>query len=102
VVVYDSLGGGVEITSARVVAETLPGVEDVRFCRGSERGEIREALEPTAVVGDHRRDLCLLQHQLRDEHRVRIARVTPWKIAAMLAIPGNDTAAERGLVEIET
>ena len=41
-----TFGGGVEISRARVVAESLPGVQDLIFRSARERGEIGEAAEP--------------------------------------------------------
>ncbi len=81
--------GGVEISSATVVTEPLPGVENVVFRGHGKRGKIRKATEPTIIVGQHGRDLRLLKHELGDEDRVWIARATPGKIAAMAPKPAE-------------
>src|SRR4051812_42520761 len=47
------------------------------------------------VIGDHGRDLRLLQHDLRDPDRVWIA-LLPWQIVpAMALLPLDDIARER-------
>src|SRR5947209_20104323 len=46
VFVHDSERGGAEITGAAVIAESLPGMEDVMFGRGGQRSEAREPAEP--------------------------------------------------------
>src|SRR3954463_6054707 len=87
-------GSRVEIACAGVVAESLPGMEDVVFRRDGEGGEIREAPEPLIIIRDHRRDLGLLEHELGNKDGVRIGGAAPGKIAAVFAVPGTKGAPE--------
>jgi hypothetical protein len=83
-----------QISGAGVVAEALPGVQDVIFGSSGERGEIGEAAKPLFIIGDDGGDLGLLEHELGDEDRVRIGSAAPGKIAGVLAIPGEKRAPE--------
>ena len=74
--------GGLQIARPGVVAETLPGVQHIRFPGARERGEIRETLEPALIIRKNGRDLGLLEHEFRDQDRVRVAGAAPRKIAA--------------------
>ena len=86
--------GGVQMSSACIIAESLPGVQDVIF-RGSGQGaEIGEPTEPVIIIWDHGSDLCLLEHELGHEDAVRIAGVAPGKIAAMATMPAKKRLAE--------
>ena len=86
--------GGVQMASACIIAESLPGVQDVIF-RGSGQGaEIGEPTEPVIIIWDHGSDLCLLEHELGDENGVRIAGLAPGKLAAVTRIPAQDRAPE--------
>jgi hypothetical protein len=84
-----------EIPSARVVTKTLPGVENFLFGRCREGGKMWEAPHPLVIIRDDGGDLRLLKHELGDEDGVRIARAAPRKIAAVFAVPGKESAAER-------
>ena len=80
-------GEGVEVSGARVIAETRPGLQHAvrrRFGHVSERGETREE---SLVVVHHPRYLRLLQHELGDEHAVRVASPSPRQVAAVLTEP---------------
>ena len=57
-----------------VVAEALPLPDRVRRRGGGERRDCRPPLEPGEVARDDAVDLRLLEHDLRDEDRVRVAR----------------------------
>ena len=46
------------------------------------------------ILRQHAIDLRLLQHDLRHEDVVRIVGVAPRQVAAVLAIPGEQVAAE--------
>ena len=76
-------GGAVEIPRPGVVAEPLPGVEHIRLAGRGERLEAGETGEPALEVGDDRGDLRLLEHELRDEDRVRIGGAPPREIATI-------------------
>jgi len=90
----DGDGGRPEIAGARVVTEPLPGVKNVMFRGGGERGKIREPDEPFIIIREDGRDLGLLEHELGDENRVGIGGAAPGKIAAAFAIPGKEGAAK--------
>ena len=77
----ERLRARMQVARARVVAEAGPRGEDVVERRGRERGDRREALHPALPVRDHRRDAGLLQHDLADPDRVRIARPSPRQVA---------------------
>ena len=84
----------VERDGATVVAETLPGADHVcpRGC-----GELAwggPTLEPRSPAFDYAIDLCLLEHHLADEDRVRVARVSPGQIASVRFVPRKDTIGE--------
>ncbi len=100
--VADGLGGGVEIARASVVAETLPGVQDVGLLGAREAFNIREALEPRSIIREHGRDLGLLEHDLGDEDGVGVLRLAPGEVTAVFAIPGEEGAAEAGSVDGKT
>ena len=51
-----------------------------RRCR--KRGDIRKPRDETLEVGNDRRHLSLLQHDLRDPDAVRRTLLLPWKIVA--------------------
>src|SRR5205823_2849736 len=81
--------GCMQIARPRVVAETLPRVEDVTFRSPSHRAKIRKAAEPLIIIRDNGGNLGLLEHELGDENGIGIARVTPGKIPAILPIPAG-------------
>ena len=83
-----------KITGPRVVAQPLPGVENFPLGGSGKRGKIREAPHPLFIIGDDGGDLGLLEHELGDEDRVGIAGAAPGKIAAVVAIPGEERAPE--------
>ena len=60
-------------TARGVVAQAHPRGQDVRAAGVGERRLVRPALEPRLVARDDARDLRLLEHDLRDEDRVRVA-----------------------------
>ena len=48
------------------------------------------------IIRDHGGDLRLLEHELGNEDRVRIAGPAPGEIAPMTTIPANKRAAKTG------
>ncbi len=66
-----------ERQSAPVVAEPAPELEHVARRRVSKRPHRRKPHEPALVVRHDPERLRLLEHHLRDEQRVRIARLPP-------------------------
>jgi len=87
-------GGGGEVAGTRVIAKSLPGVKDVVLRSARERGEVWEAPQPLIIIRAHGSDCCLLEHELGDEDRVGIAGAAPGEIAAVMAIPMLQCAAE--------
>ena len=66
---------GEQVPGARVVAEAAPEREDLVLWRRRERRQRRESRDEPRVVRDHRRDLRLLQHHLREPDAVRVRAV---------------------------
>jgi hypothetical protein len=84
---HDGAGGLLQVTDAAIVAQSLPeleegGLVDIgKSLHGGKGGE--EAVE----VGLDRLGAGLLEHDLGDEDGVRIAGMSPRKVAAVLAVP---------------
>jgi hypothetical protein len=94
-VARDHLGSAaVQVARARVVAEPGPRREHVVERRGGERVHRREPRHPPIPVRDHGRDPGLLQHDLADPDRVRVARPAPWQITARPAVPRDERARD--------
>lgn len=96
--IHDGLCGGVQISGARVIAEALPRAQDVIFRSASERSEIRKSAEPFIVIRNDSGDLSLLEHELRNEDGVWVARFAPRQVAAVATIPAEKKAAKRANV----
>jgi hypothetical protein len=75
--ILHNLGGGMKIPGAVVIAEALPGVENIVLRSAREGSEVRKSAKPFIIIRDHRGDLSLLEHELGDEDRVRIAGFAP-------------------------
>ena len=71
---------------AQVVAEALPRPDGIRARGSGQVGHRRETRQPGVPLRNHPIDLCLLEHDLGDEHRVGIARAPPGQIALLLQI----------------
>jgi len=91
----DCLRPGVQVARARVVAEPGPRREHVVERRRGERRHRREPRHPALPVRDHRRDAGLLQHDLADPDRVRIARPPPRQIALHLHVVADHRGRDR-------
>src|SRR5829696_8325431 len=77
-----------------VVTKTIPTLAHLGAWGGCERlygGVLGQ--EPMIVALDTRH-LCLLEHELRDKHVVRIARPTPGEIAAVTPEPAENAPAK--------
>ena len=96
--VYDGACGGVKISRADVVAESLPRAEHVVFTSVSQRGKIREAAEPLVVIRNDSGDLSLLEHEFGNQDGVRIARLSPGEVAAVAAKPAEKVTSKRAKV----
>jgi len=49
---------------------------------------------------DHRRDFCLLQHDLRNPHAIGITTLPPWQIARMCVIPPEQHLLKLARVDV--
>src|SRR5262249_34583555 len=85
----DDAGGAVKVEAASVVTEPLPLADDVRRRCVRERVDGRPPLKPGEEARDDALDLRLLQHDLGDEDRVRVARLAPGKITALRREPSQ-------------
>ena len=69
-----------------------------RRAGGRERAHVGEARDEALVVGQHGRDLRLLQHDLREPDAVRVARVLPGqRVAPVLRCQATIARRRRGL-----
>ena len=85
--IYNRFRRGVKIASPSVIAQALPGVEDVAFRSARQRGEIGKTSKPFIIVRKHCGYLGLLEHEFRDQDSVGIASSPPREVAPVLAIP---------------
>src|SRR6266540_3881735 len=85
----------VEVEPPTVVAEALPGSDDLRRRGRREHLGGRPAVEPLEVSRDDALDLGLLQHHLRDEDGVRVARPAPGQVTSVLREPGEQGSLHR-------
>ena len=83
-----------QISGPGIIAQALPGVENIGFRGGGETRDITEPPQPVIIVRDDGSDLGLLEHELRDEDRVGIGGSAPGKIAGVFAIPADERAPE--------
>ena len=89
------LRGAVQVTGTRVVAEPAPQTQDVVLARGGEAGDVGKPGPEALVVRDDGRDLRLLQHDLGQPDRVRVARALPGQVvAALAALPRHELCGE--------
>ena len=91
---HDRERRGPQISGARIIAESLPGMQNIVLGSGGERFDGREAPQPFVIVRDDRIDLSLLKHEFGNKDRVGIICSAPGKIAAIFAVPGKKRAAE--------
>ena len=91
----DGAGAGVQRPGTAIVAEPLPGVQDVGLVRRGERLEAGEAREERRESGAHGRDRGLLEHELAQQHLVRrgrgAGRGAPRQLAPMRVVPGEQS-----------
>ena len=92
--VRDRAGEPVEIARSRVVAEALPSVPEARRRRRRHGPQRRKGLKELGVLRNDPHDLCLLEHQLRDEDVRRIACTAPGKIPRGAPIPRTEPPTE--------
>jgi hypothetical protein len=84
VAVDDVAGAAVQVAGAAVVAEPGPVGEDVVERRVGQALHRREAAHPALPVGDDGGHPRLLQHDLGDPDRVRVAAPSPRQVALHL------------------
>jgi hypothetical protein len=84
----------VKISRTRVIAESLPRLAHARRRRGRNRSQRRKCAEERRVLRDDARHLRLLEHQLRHENPIRIARAPPRQVARAPAVPRAQPATE--------
>src|SRR5438105_1077375 len=77
-----------------VVAKRPPCFSDIVFGRGSERFERGILAEPLVILRQDAIDLRLLQHHLRHEDVIRVARAAPREVPAVAAIPSKQRPPE--------
>ena len=85
-----------QIAGTRVIAQSGP--ERHHFFRGrcGQRRHIRKFFQKTGVIRNHRRHLCLLQHDLREPDTVGITRLLPGQLmTSMLFLPLDQGGRKR-------
>jgi hypothetical protein len=87
------LGAGVEMTSAGIIAEPRPQLEHVIDIGRRQRADRRKPGQELGVIGRHRRDRGLLEHDFGQPDPVRVGRLprqgAPRQPAAVAVIPGE-------------
>ena len=92
-----TLRGRVQVAGAGVVAEPGPQREHVVERRRRQRGDIRQCRDETLEVGNHHPHLRLLQHDFRQPHPVRRARMLPGQVVAAGDVePGQQVSRRNG------
>src|SRR5262249_11592821 len=80
----------VEVHRADVVAKRIPGALDVGDVRGGQRLQGRVAAAELVVIRDDPVHVGLLEHDLRDEQAIRVARLPPGEISLMAPVPAEE------------
>ncbi|MPN40721.1 hypothetical protein SDC9_188260 [bioreactor metagenome] len=89
-VAHHLLRAAVQIARAAVITQAAPQRQHIILRRGGQRLHVRKALQKPCVVIQHRGDLRLLQHDLRQPYAIGVARVLPRQmITAMLFLPAH-------------
>ena len=88
-----------EISRPSVISETLPRAKHLVFGSVSQNGEVGKSQEPVIIIGDHGRNLGLLEHEFGDKDGVRITGSAPREIAAVAAIPTQQVTTKFGCLE---
>ncbi|MNC94744.1 hypothetical protein D3C83_116770 [compost metagenome] len=61
-----------QIAGPRVISQSAPQGQDLVFVRGSQAGNAGKAVDEPQEIGNHRRDLRLLQHDFRQPDAIGI------------------------------
>ncbi len=94
--------GAVKVRGPAVVAEAVPCLAHRALRSARQLLDRRVARQKTRIEVQHAANLRLLQHDLGDQNRVRVARPPPRQVAPVPPVPGNQTAAkDRELGRIE-
>ena len=86
VIVLNRGRGAMQVARAGVIAEAGPVVQHVVEGRLGECAHLGEARHETLVIGDDRRYLGLLQHDLGDPHAIGSNVPLPGQILASVAV----------------
>src|SRR6267143_2013073 len=81
-----------QVASARVVAQPIPRLHNRLRARASKLADRRKSLQKPRIELRHPAHLCLLQHELRHDDAVGIARAAPRKVASVSSIPPKQLA----------
>ena len=83
--------GAMQVARTRVVTQPGPQVQHLVDFRIGERAHAGKPLHETLEIGNHGRDLRLLQHDLRHPHAVGRALALPRQIMTpMTRMPGSE------------
>lgn len=91
---HNNLRAPVKIPGPIVISEPLPGVKNFGFAGVRQVADRRESLKPARVIGQNRCHLRLLEHELRDEDRIRIRSFAPRQFAALMLKPVDQRCAK--------
>ena len=100
VVFADDLAGTPqEVVRPGVVPKTLPVAKHLLLLRPRQRGNARKPHQEAMEIRNHRRNLCLLQHELAEQHMVRRGMPrppahAPRQIAMRSVVPVQQSAAK--------
>ena len=95
----DLLCSAMQVARAAVVAEPGPVREHLVFGRVRQCSHIREAINKSHVIRQHRCHLCLLKHDFGQPDAIRVTGVLPGQIVATVdALPGDQADGEGGIV----
>ncbi len=92
----DLLRALVQHARAPIVAEAAPGGQHVIRRSCGERLDIRKTVEEYPVVVEDGGHARLLQHDFAEPDAIGIASFAPGKVAAMLIVPAEKSAAKSG------
>jgi ribonuclease HIII len=84
----------VKISGPIVISKPLPGVKNFSFASVRQVADRRESLEPALVIGQDRCHLRLLEHEFRDEDRIRIRSFAPRQFTALTLKPVDQRRAK--------